>query len=529
MKMKRNLVFCLIATMVCFAITSPLSATGRGEPKAKQPLTLTYFTAMQGRGGITNYNEILSYKELERKTGVHIDFQHVSEQNMAEGFKLMLASGKYADIINWRWMDLKESPDKFIKDGVIIPLNEYIDKYCPNYKKIFVDHPEWIKLALSPEGNHYAFKLINGADWMAVWFGPMIRKDWLDKYNLPIPETIEDWENALRTFKTKDANGNGKNDELPLVLGAYGDPLGSFKLGRVFIGAWGITLDFYQEKGTIKYGPLQPQFKEFLTVMNRWYKDGLIDPDYAVTTSDMLTEKMSKNLVGAITGGASGGVGKYSNLLESVIPGFKIRGTPEPVLMKGQKPQLGQQDPMIINVGAAISTQCSKKIDAAKWLDYAYSPEGSMIINFGVEGISYNMVNGYPKYTDVIMHPASGSVDEAQAKYCVTNIGGPWIWDARFWEQLVSLPQQMEAIKLWANTDGSKLLPDNLVLSEQDMARLATKETDISTYVSEMVNKLIMGIEPLSSYDTFVSKLKSMGVDELVKARQTAIDKYNKR
>lgn len=52
---------------------------------------------------------------------------------------------------------------------------------------------------------------------------------------------------------------------------------------------------------------------------------------------------------------------------------------------------------------------------------------------------------------------------------------------------------------------------------------------DVKTYRDEMMAKFIMGAEPLSNFDKFVSTLKSMGIDEAVKAKQAALDRYNKR
>ena len=36
----------------------------------------------------------------------------------------------------------------------------------------------------------------------------------------------------------------------------------------------------------MKYGPIEPGFKEYLTLMNQWYNEGLLDPDFAATSSD---------------------------------------------------------------------------------------------------------------------------------------------------------------------------------------------------------------------------------------------------
>ena len=114
-----------------------------------------------------------------------------------------------------------------------------------------------------------------------VFQGPIVRKDFLDKVGLPVPVTIDDWYTTLKAFKEKDPNGNGKADDIPLTLFLYTTgQFDIFKGASAFIGAWNTTYNFYQENGTVKYGPLDSQFKDFLATMAKWYKEGLIDPDF---------------------------------------------------------------------------------------------------------------------------------------------------------------------------------------------------------------------------------------------------------
>jgi ABC-type glycerol-3-phosphate transport system substrate-binding protein len=40
-----------------------------------------------------------------------------------------------------------------------------------------------------------------------------IRQDWLDKLNLPMPTTLDEYLNTLIAFQKNDANGNGVPDE----------------------------------------------------------------------------------------------------------------------------------------------------------------------------------------------------------------------------------------------------------------------------------------------------------------------------
>lgn len=50
--------------------------------------------------------------------------------------------------------------------------------------------------------------------------------------------------------------------------------------------------------------------------------------------------------------------------------------------------------------------------------------------------------------------------------------------------------------------------------------------SDIETYRDEMIDKFIMGAEPISNFDSFVAQLKSMGIEDIIKIKQDAYDRF---
>ncbi len=72
--------------------------------------------------------------------------------------------------------------------------------------------------------------------------GFLVRQDWLDGLEMPLPVMMEDWHTMLKGFK------DNYHCEEPHLM---------FKDGMDFITAYGIQEEFYQENGVIKYGPLE--------------------------------------------------------------------------------------------------------------------------------------------------------------------------------------------------------------------------------------------------------------------------------
>src|SRR5207244_1777133 len=156
-----------------------------GAAVSTEGVTLTYWTPIASNVSATlqSYGELTCYKELEKITGVKIDFQHVPDNAQTrEQFNLLIASGKYPDIIETNWLDFPGGPAKALKDGVIIRLNEAIDGgKSPEFAKVLADHPEWRKMIITDEGDVYCYPFIRGDAGLQTFTGPFVRKDYLTK------------------------------------------------------------------------------------------------------------------------------------------------------------------------------------------------------------------------------------------------------------------------------------------------------------------------------------------------------------
>lgn len=493
--------------------------------------TFTYWTVLSQNVAATlqSYNDMACYQELEKRTGVHIDFQHVSDMGAQteEQFNLFIASGQYTDIIERNWLNVTGGPGKYLNDGVIIPLNELVDQHAPNLKKVLDDHPAWRKEVVTDDGTLYSFPFIRGDVGLQVFQGPIVRKDWLDKLGIEMPTTLDEWHEMLVAFKTKDPNGNGQADEVPFTSSLYSQPLNSFLLAHAFIGAWGIAMEWYQEAGKVMFGMLQPEFKEFLTVMAQWYKEGLYDVDFPTMDTKLQDAKVTGNQLGSFVQNTGGGIGKYLGLMKA-DPNFKVVAAPYPTLKKGDVPILGQRDRTFPGEGLAITTACKDPVAVVKWADYAYGEEGHILFNFGVEGLSFNWVDGYPKYTDTVTKDPKLALQQSMARFFRSNFNGPFVQDIRYFEQYAALPEQQESVKLWSVPSNEKQLPP-VTQTQDESQRFASIMNDINTLRNEAVIKIIVGQMPVSDWDGVVSQMKQIGIEEAIALRQAALDRFNAR
>lgn len=471
--------------------------------------------------GKTRYGE-----ELQKQTGVSINFIHPPIGQESEQFNIILSSGNLPDIVEADWLNFTGGPKKAVDEKLIINLNDVIDDYAPNLKKYLSERPEIDKSvkANNDDGTfYYVFPFIREDPLLKTNQGLVLRKDWLDELGLEIPETIDEWHNVLTLFKEK------KGSLAPLSF-AYGTDIPPVLVNGIFTGAYGITADWFVEDGKVIYGPADERYKKFLTLFSQWYKEGLIDPNIASVDQTMLDTKIINNTTGASYGWGGSWLGKWIPALKQQNPGYDLIAAPSPVMNKGDKPEFGQLDQSYPGgFSAAITTSCKNVEIAARFLDYNYSEAGHILQNFGIEGESYNMVNGYPTYTDIIMNNPDGlSIGSAMGIYIRGNQGGPFVQAKEYVEQYYTLSEQKNALKVWSDTNMSSHKLPTMSIPADENSELSNIMNNVKTYVSEKTVKFIMGTESLDNFDTYLKKINSFNLDRAVEIYQNAYDLYNK-
>lgn len=100
-------------------------------------------------------------KGWQAETGAQIEFLHPPAGQLKEQFSLILADGNLPDLMEYNWMvDYPGGPEKAIKDGVILPLNDIFEQYCPNLTAYLQANPDIDKMIKTDEGHYYVFPFI---------------------------------------------------------------------------------------------------------------------------------------------------------------------------------------------------------------------------------------------------------------------------------------------------------------------------------------------------------------------------------
>lgn len=486
-------------------------------PIVDEPTTLSYFVADDSNAAImtTDWNDNEFYQEMERRTGVHLEFEMVSSADYQTNFNLMIASGNLADMIYVGASYYAEGVDAAIDDGYFLDLTDLVDEYMPNYEKIRTSDIQYELLSTTDSGRLgavYELRQSKQGPWLGLW----IRQDWLDDLNLDTPVTFDDYHEVLTAFK------NEKGATAPLILNFSGSDgeFGTMSGGLNVLNSW--QLD---ETGKVNFGPYMDAWKEYVTIMHQWYTEGLIDPDFMAT--DERTADMAKVVTGA--SGLFAALYTMPSVYEAASedPNMNLAPVNPPVMNEGDEGHIRLRD-SYTSGNTAISADSENWEVALRWLDYLYTDEGALLANYGVEGDTFEFdENGEPVFTDKILNNENGwTMTQTVASYLCPSAGiANW---SDWTRELAGVPEKDQACyDVWSEFSDDWRLPSSVTLTQEESTERAALYADISTIVKEQTAQFISGaLDIESNWDAYISALEASGMERAIEITQAAYDRY---
>ena len=153
------------------------------------------------------------YRIVEEACNVKLSFMDVANDDVNEAVQIVLASSDLPDILLWGHYQLVKPQDMFV-NGQIIDMAQYSD-CIQDYLNYIEPYTPILKNVYDEEGHLLFFCQPRVAIEDAYAGGLVIRRDWLDKLEMDLPETLDDWLAYLRAVKATDLNGDGLNNEIP--------------------------------------------------------------------------------------------------------------------------------------------------------------------------------------------------------------------------------------------------------------------------------------------------------------------------
>lgn len=466
-----------------------------------------------------NYIETLAenrtYQEIMARTGVNLSFIHFHPDTQSEQFNLIMAGGDYPDIMNGVVNQYPGGADKGIEDEVFLDLNEYLPEFAPHYNALITSDDQLYDEVTTPNGAVAGFYSLY-AEPRLNDMGYIIRQDWLDSLNMEKPTTIDELHDVLKAFKDE----KGATDALFIPATGVSD---------YFISAYGVGSGMYLDGGTIKYGPLEDGYKEYLETMAKWYSEGLIYQDFAFYGEQLAFR--DPGMVGA------GQVACFNSETGDMAMFGDFSDDPN-ILFTAMAPVSLEKDGTVYmfdkapsradDVRWAVTTGCEDPELLISFVDYLYSEEGALLCNYGIEGETFNYdEDGVPRFSDLIYN--NPTYDYRTAVFIYVMDAGPTVVDPMRGTGTYT-QEQLDSWSDWtdANLDYSHVIPNKAVLKAEN-DEYNNIMSDIETFMDQMTVAYVTGANSFDGFETeFVEELKNMNIERCIELYQEAYDSFYK-
>ena len=475
--------------------------------------------------GINNYNDFEYMQKLEELTGVHVETTEVNFFTASEQYNVLLASGDYPDLIKNLGTYYSTGLSGALSDDIIMDLTDDLSAYAPNYDYLIHSNDAETPYYLT-DGKGLQF--MGTYDSFINNQGLVLRKDWLEECGLDVPETYDELHDVLKAFKDKYNCSSAiyMNNNCTITTLTEGYNVATYNVsGSGGAGGSGSSLPYYVEDGVVKCSFIEDGYRDYLTMIHDWYEEGLMDSDFVSIEYDPFSSYLS----GQITSDQMGvwctsgeGIDNYT------VP---VVCMASPVQNKGDKQHMTEMTlaPADDITAISVSSACEDPDIAMAWLDYWFSEDGVAFYNFGLEGTDYTLdENSTPKFTDAVVNNEFG-LSASNYMRCRCAFGTMPSLMLRYRSAYLNSDLVNEAWDVWtSNLDGTMAISSNVTMTTEQKEAETYKATDIMTYANQMISQFCNGDADIDTqWDTFVSQLKDMGIEECIELEQAAYDAAN--
>ncbi|GLX68896.1 ABC transporter substrate-binding protein [Paenibacillus glycanilyticus] len=466
-----------------------------------------------------SFGDMTFFKNLETQSNVHIDWNNIASDGYQEKKNLLLATDDLPDAFyNAQFSDYDLI--KYGSEGTIIPLENLIEKYMPNLKKLFETRPDLKAVVTAPDGHIYSLPYAEEMNLIGMPNQMFINKKWLDQLGLPVPTTLQEYHDALKAFK--DNNVNGKGTVIPLSwwfqgwCGNEGDLLGMF-------GAPDVTTEDHRivKDGKVQYSLALPEYKEAIAYYHEWYEEGLIDPEIASMDAEKLKAKgkTADETLGSFIWWEGPEVVGEDRMKDYVLMPPLKNNEGEVVIGKTNYSEYSRD--------SFVITKANKQPEiTARWADQLYDPKTAIQAHWGPIGEVYKEENG--KLVNLPV-PAGTTAGEYRIKVAP---GGPTVITNDEFGTLVDMEprakQRLDELKQYYFPYQVKENYPFVFFSAEDLDKINQIETQLKEYTKQMKAKWLMDGGVDKEWDGYLKKLDQIGLQELLQIYQKGYDDFKK-
>ncbi len=484
-------------------------------------------------------------KAMEKKFDIKFSWQTTTYDAgpAAEKRQIALASGDYPDLfLLIPWVDQFKSAEllKLGQQGVALPLNDLIAEHAPNIQNALDTLPDFKAMSVAPDGNIYGLPQWVDCYHCSYQAKLWMNSAWLKKLGLNQPTTTEEMRETLRAFKTKDPNGNGKADEVP-ISASLQDALIPYFMNSFIYDPQGTSGN---NRGTLvlNNGRVDDQankdgWREGLRYIKSLYDEGLIDKG-AFTQNGEALLRIGDNAGAPILGSVTVLHLAQAVSLDQKDERDKDYDAVPPVTGPTGLAHAAYNFPSAPGATFVLTNKATKtdQVAAIKLLDYIFTTEGHLEGHIGKKGVAWVDPGPKDKALDPNLKPLFKQTDTEEetgwgaiAQYNNTKefrdaLAVPEdIYDSAGFERRL-----WQATNLYAGKeDAAAIFPYwGVWVDPADASEMATLQTNIENYVAQNSLQFITGSKNLDTdWDAYVQGFQGLGLPRYLELLQAAYDK----
>ncbi|KAB1438520.1 extracellular solute-binding protein [Candidatus Galacturonibacter soehngenii] len=494
----------------------------------EETATLSFITNASANS-TQNPNERAIFQRMEKATNVHINWTCFVEDQFSDKKNLALAQAKNLPdgLYNAGMSDYDLL--RYAKQNVIISVEDLIDNYMPNLKKILEENPEYRSMITATDGHIYSFPWIEqlGSGKEAIQtIGnmPFINKTWLEELGLKVPTTTKELEEILIAFKDNDPAGNGNTIPMSFIINGGNEDV-SFLMGA-FGEGYGDVVDHIAVSNDKKviYTAAQDGYKEAINWLHELQTKGVIDPEAFTQDWSTFVAKGKAGRYGLFFSWDSANIVANMN---DYIPLPALKGPTGTVSVPRQS---GSATSGFDRGRCVLTSNCKNPALAAAWIDQMYTPLQSIQNNWGTYGEEDKFNIFEMTESGMLKHMDLGSESPVEVRQA-QNVGGPLAILDSYYGTYVTCPADAQYRLDWIKDIYTKdmiheYVYPNVFMSREDTDIVTQYTTDLDKYTNQKKAEWILNGGVNVEWDEYLEKLEGYGLSKYLKVKQTYLDNY---
>ena len=379
----------LIFTIILASCAGKTDISDTGDKTTEEPITFDWYVNYSWF--VTGWGENLVSRTITEETGVSVNFitPMGNEENKLNS---LIDSDSLPDLITLGWWEPQLSD--FIEKDMVYPLNELADKYDPMFYEVTNEVTRnWYTLS---DGNIYGYPNSSVTPKDLDEYGNLgsnqtflVRKDLYEAIGSPDMTTIDGFYNAIVMVKEMFPEVDGK-ELIPIGAHEFNED-GNVSFDQYIQNFLAVP---YEKNGKKYDRNTDPEYLEWLKMFRRLAEEGYLADDIFIDQRTQTSEKVEE--------------GRYFCMMyqrTDIADQEKIRYAKDPdsvyIAVDGPKNKNGDDPVLTVNSVSGwtltlISKNCKDPERAIKFIDYLMSEHGQMLTYLGVEGVTFDYVDGKP-------------------------------------------------------------------------------------------------------------------------------------